>query len=172
MILNKYPWYFTNKFIPGIHVPVRVEPKVALATERTFLSWLEFSIILGSIAVALVNFSAPIDGSSNPSPPPSPIVPNQQVFQVYSANSTVPITNTGFPITMVSALAFTIIALLALLYSLGLYIWRVDRINKRVSVNYHDWFGPSALCLGLFGAVLVNFGFRLFGWGEGAEFKG
>ena len=43
---------------PGkrIHVPVRVEPKVFFATERTFLSWLEFSIILGSIAAALLNF--------------------------------------------------------------------------------------------------------------------
>jgi len=39
-----------------IHVPVRVEPKVYFAAERTFLSWLEFSIILGSIAAALLNF--------------------------------------------------------------------------------------------------------------------
>ena len=39
-----------------IHVPVRVEPKVYFANERTFLSWLEFSIILGSIAAALLNF--------------------------------------------------------------------------------------------------------------------
>lgn len=43
---------------PGkkIHVPVRVEPKVYFAAERTFLSWLEFSILLGSIAAALLNF--------------------------------------------------------------------------------------------------------------------
>lgn len=43
---------------PGkrIHVPVRVEPKVFFANERTFLSWLEFSIILGSIAATLLNF--------------------------------------------------------------------------------------------------------------------
>ena len=40
----------------GIHVPVRVEPKVQLATERTFLSWLEFSILIGSIAATLLNF--------------------------------------------------------------------------------------------------------------------
>ncbi|EXJ72671.1 uncharacterized protein A1O5_03817 [Cladophialophora psammophila CBS 110553] len=39
-----------------IHVPVRVEPKVYFAAERTFLSWLEFSIIIGSIAAALLNF--------------------------------------------------------------------------------------------------------------------
>lgn len=43
-----------------IHVPVRVEPKVQLATERTFLSWLEFSIILGSIAATLLNFGDPL----------------------------------------------------------------------------------------------------------------
>ena len=39
-----------------IHVLVRVEPKVYFAAERTFLSWLEFSIILGSIAATLLNF--------------------------------------------------------------------------------------------------------------------
>jgi uncharacterized membrane protein YidH (DUF202 family) len=39
-----------------IHVPVRVEPKVYFAAERTFLSWLEFSIIIGSIAATLLNF--------------------------------------------------------------------------------------------------------------------
>ena len=39
-----------------IHVPVRVEPKVHFAAERTFLSWLDFSIILSSVAAALLNF--------------------------------------------------------------------------------------------------------------------
>lgn len=43
---------------PGkrIHVPVRVEPKVYFANERTFLSWLEFSITIGAIAATLLNF--------------------------------------------------------------------------------------------------------------------
>jgi SPX domain protein involved in polyphosphate accumulation/uncharacterized membrane protein YidH (DUF202 family) len=44
-----------------IHVPVRVEPKVYFAAERTFLSWLEFSIILGSIAAALLNLAPDTD---------------------------------------------------------------------------------------------------------------
>src|SRR3954452_13098258 len=93
----------------GIHVPVRVEPKVQLATERTFLSWLEFSIILGSIAATLLNF--------------------------------------GDSISLASAWAFTIVACLALLYSFGLYIWRVWMIRKRRAVRYHDRFGPTVLCL-------------------------
>lgn len=35
-----------------------MEPKVSFAAERTFLSWLEFSILLGSIAATLLNFGA------------------------------------------------------------------------------------------------------------------
>ncbi|KAL8969813.1 MAG: hypothetical protein Q9197_004142 [Variospora fuerteventurae] len=39
-----------------IHVPVRVEPKVHFAVERTFLSWLEFSVFIGAMAGTLLNF--------------------------------------------------------------------------------------------------------------------
>ncbi|KAK0733956.1 VTC domain-containing protein [Lasiosphaeria miniovina] len=39
-----------------IYVPVRVEPKVYFAAERTFLSWLEYSIYIGTVAVTLLNF--------------------------------------------------------------------------------------------------------------------
>ncbi|ORY57477.1 vacuolar transporter chaperone 4 [Pseudomassariella vexata] len=41
-----------------IYVPVRVEPKVYFAAERTFLGWLEFSIYIGTIAATLLNFGA------------------------------------------------------------------------------------------------------------------
>jgi len=39
-----------------IAIPVRVEPKVFFANERTFLSWLNFSIVLGSLSLGLLNF--------------------------------------------------------------------------------------------------------------------
>ena len=39
-----------------IALPVRVEPKVAFANERTFLSWLHFTVVLGGLAVGLLNF--------------------------------------------------------------------------------------------------------------------
>lgn len=43
---------------PGkrIALPTRVEPKVFFANERTFLSWLNFSVILGALAVGMLNF--------------------------------------------------------------------------------------------------------------------
>jgi len=121
---------------PGkrIHVPVRVEPKVFFAAERTFLSWLEFSIIIGSIAATLLNF--------------------------------------GDAASIASAWGFTILAALALLYSMGLYLWRVDKIRKRRAVTYHDKFGPTFLCLGLLAAVATSFALRLSAGGNHGNLKG
>jgi uncharacterized membrane protein YidH (DUF202 family) len=106
----------------GIHVPIRVEPKVYFAAERTFLSWLEFSILIGSIAATLLNFGSDY-------------------------------------VTFASAWIFTIIAVICLLYSVVLYVWRVDKIRKRRDVKriYYEKWGPTVLCLGLVSAVLVNF---------------
>jgi len=44
-----------------IAVPVRIEPKVYFASERTFLKWLHFSIYIGTIATTLLNFIEPGD---------------------------------------------------------------------------------------------------------------
>lgn len=116
---------------PGkrIHVPVRVEPKVYFAAERTFLAWLEFSIIIGGIAATLLNF--------------------------------------GDSVSLASAWAFTLLACLALLYSMVLYLWRVNMIRNRRAVTYHDKWGPSFLCAGLLIAVAISFGYRLAKGGSG-----
>ena len=108
-----------------IHVPVRVEPKVYFAAERTFLSWMEFSIILGSIAATLLNF--------------------------------------GDNVSLISAWGFTIVACLALLYSVGIYGLRVQMIrHRRASVSrYYDKWGPTGLCVGLLAATIVNFVFKI-----------
>ncbi|CAK1367400.1 Vacuolar transporter chaperone 4 [Cercospora beticola] len=112
-----------------IHVPVRVEPKVSFAAERTFLAWLEFSIILGSIAATLLNF--------------------------------------GDGVSLAAAIAFTATAILALFYSMGIFLWRVDRIKQRKAVSYHDKWGPSALCFALMACVIVAVAFRFAKGGDG-----
>lgn len=38
-------------------VPIKVEPKVFFANERTFLSWLRMSVVLASISIAIVAFA-------------------------------------------------------------------------------------------------------------------
>ncbi|QDS71688.1 hypothetical protein FKW77_008193 [Venturia effusa] len=117
-----------------IHVPVRIEPKVSLATERTFLSWMEFSITIGAIAATLLNF--------------------------------------GDKVSVYSAIAFTAVATGAILYSLVLYLWRVQKTRQRRAVVYHDKWGPSVLCIALLAAVMVNVGLRFGGKGNGVGLKG
>ncbi|CAD6584821.1 MAG: vacuolar transporter chaperone [Cyphobasidiales sp. Tagirdzhanova-0007] len=39
-----------------IALPVRVEPKVFFANERTFLSWLNFTVVLAGLSIGLLNF--------------------------------------------------------------------------------------------------------------------
>ncbi|PWN30722.1 putative VTC4-vacuolar transporter chaperone [Jaminaea rosea] len=56
--------YVTNFRAPTgtkVSIPVRIEPKVYFANERTFLKWLEFSVFLSALAVGLLNFSTPGD---------------------------------------------------------------------------------------------------------------
>lgn len=103
-----------------------MEPKVYFAAERTFLSWLEFSIILGGIAATLLNFGADYT-------------------------------------TLVSSWAFTLLAAGALVYSLILYIWRVDKIRKRRDVKrvYYERWGPTVISVGLVVIILINFILRV-----------
>ncbi|KAG7745992.1 hypothetical protein KL912_004848 [Ogataea haglerorum] len=46
----------TSPLKSRIALPTRVEPKVFFANERTFLSWLNFTVVLGSLAIGLLNF--------------------------------------------------------------------------------------------------------------------
>ncbi|CUM62816.1 uncharacterized protein PRCAT00000374001 [Priceomyces carsonii] len=49
---------FAKKIPKGkkIYVPIRIEPKVYFATERTFLSWVSIGMILYATAMALLNY--------------------------------------------------------------------------------------------------------------------
>jgi len=58
---HHFPLFCETNFTllkPGkrIALPTRIEPKVFFANERTFLSWLNFTVILGGLAIGLLNF--------------------------------------------------------------------------------------------------------------------
>lgn len=109
---------------PGkrIALPIRVEPKVFFANERTFLSWLNFTVLLGSLAIGLLNF--------------------------------------GDRIGRISAGVFTFVAVVVMIYALMTFQWRADRIRKRLPGPYDDRFGPTALCIFILAAILINFVLR------------
>lgn len=105
-----------------IAVPVRVEPKVYFATERTFLSWLSISLIFGATAHTLLNY--------------------------------------GDIISLLIAGCFYLTAILTILYSSGVYVFRVISIRNKRAVRYDDQIGPRLVCGALAFSVFVSFLFR------------
>jgi len=127
-----------------IAVPVRVEPKVYFANERTFLvrpllfhrwryaqnvhqKWLNFAVLIGSIATTLLNF--------------------------------VPAGDTR---GLISAALFTLAALLAIAYSAIIFVYRALRLRERSAEGlYYDKYGPTILCFVLLAALGTNIGLRM-----------
>ncbi|KAK6348684.1 vacuolar transporter chaperone [Orbilia javanica] len=112
-----------------IFVPVRIEPKVYFANERTFLSWLEYSIYISTIAATLLNF--------------------------------------GDYRTRYASLGFMALAIVTLLYSMAMFVWRHQKIRRRRAVRYHDAWGPTALCVLMLVCVAINFGIKSMSGGKG-----
>lgn len=65
------------------------------------------------------------------------------------------------PVGIFSAGCFTITALMAILYSGGMYVYRIKKLRKRRAIDYHDKYGPTVLCLALVASVLANLVLRL-----------
>jgi hypothetical protein len=68
--------------------------------------------------------------------------------------------NFGAKLTRASFLAadaFTIVAVLALVYSLSIYIYRSSSIRNGKVARYHDKYGPTFLMVILVLVLAVNF---------------
>ncbi|KAF9467991.1 VTC domain-containing protein [Collybia nuda] len=110
-----------------IAVPVRIEPKVYFAAERTFLKWINNAVFIGTIATTLLNFIPPEDSRG-----------------------------------LISAALFTFAALLAIAYSMGIFVYRSYKLRERHAEGlYYDKYGPTILCLVLFLALMTNIGLRV-----------
>ena len=129
-----------------VAVPVRIEPKVYFASERTFLvclpsntescgtaiesfsqKWLHFSIYIGTIATALLNFIEPGDTHG-----------------------------------LIAATMFTMAALLTIAYSAVIFVYRGLKLRTRSAEGwYYDKYGPTLLSFALISALLANVILRL-----------
>ncbi|MCH0629133.1 VTC domain-containing protein [Kocuria palustris] len=122
--LNKQ---FADKLPNGkkISVPIRIEPKVYFAAERTFLLWLLIGMVLGFTATTLLLY--------------------------------------GTATALTALIGFFVTAMLTLIYSTYMYVWRTIMIReKRSFVSYADKFGPNMICFCMFAATLATFMFKIY----------
>ncbi|KAF8556230.1 SPX-domain-containing protein [Imleria badia] len=114
-----------------IAVPVRIEPKVYFANERTFLAslfkWLHFAVLISSIATTLLIF-----------------VPPDDTRGLISAGL----------FTLAALLSIAYSAIIFVYRALRLRARSAEGL-------YYDKYGPTILCLVLLAALAVNVGMRL-----------
>lgn len=137
-----------------IALPVKVEPKVSFANERTFLSWLHFTVVLGGLAVGLLNFGdrvclVPFWGSPDKSYRFLSFVHSMAVARrlegLVQRCSLSLVCNhtfthwqrrlTGIDVDWLSAIA-------VMIYALWTYHWRAASIRKGGRGPYDDRIGP------------------------------
>lgn len=92
---------------------------------------------------------------------------SQLEFSIILGSIAATLLNFGDNVSLAAAIAFTVTAVIALFYSMVIFLWRVDRIKQRKAVSYHDKWGPSVLCVALMACVCVAVGFRFAKGGEG-----
>lgn len=63
-------------------------------------------------------------------------------------------------VSFIVAGVFTLLAILALCYSVAIYLYRSGAIRERKAAKFYDKWGPSVLCVSLFIAVGLNFVFE------------
>lgn len=58
--------------------------------------------------------------------------------------------------SFIAAGLFSLLAILSLCYSMGIYFMRSSAIRQRRAIKYHDKIGPSVLCGALFLGIVLN----------------
>ncbi|SPO28769.1 related to VTC1  len=120
----------------------KVEAKVWFANERTWISWLRVSILIGSFALALFNSDAFFQHHNDQHPGGHNKYLSSGSIKAFGA-------------------IYAAIAVLTLFWGLYSYQRRVTLIKTKYPGNFDDLIGPPLICAALFIAVLLNFIIRV-----------
>lgn len=120
----------------------KVEAKVWFANERTWISWLRVSVLIGSFALALFNSDTFFKHHNDQHPGKHNDYLSSGSIKAFGA-------------------VYAGIAVLTLLWGLYSYQRRVTLIKTKYPGNFDDLIGPPLICAALFVAVLLNFIIRV-----------
>lgn len=88
----------------------------------------------------------------------------QLEYSIYIGTIAATLLNFGSKPTAMSFVAagvFSLVAILSLIYSVAIYLYRSQAIRTRKAIKYHDKYGPTILCVALFVAIVLNAVFEL-----------
>lgn len=138
---NGYSTISQNQVVKPRKIPMKIEPKVFFANERTFISYLSMSTTLGGIAAALLGLS----------------VDNPTISTDAAVGS-----------TLVGMLLLPV-AIVYVIYATITFRWRLTNLYLRSnSQGFHDTVGPTVLGIILAMALSAVFILHLF---EGISVK-
>lgn len=126
-----------------IALPVKIEPKVFFANERTFLSWLHFTVVLGGLAVGLLNFGDKVRTLYLSYPPLRLLTPfigrsERSVLQCSLSS----VSSCYFWGLSKGSYEIVCEAVGVMLYALFTYHWRASAIRRGGRQQYDDRIGP------------------------------
>ncbi|KAL0043917.1 hypothetical protein WJX82_004729 [Trebouxia sp. C0006] len=129
-------------------VRTRVEPKVFFANERTFLQWLQISVLLMFTGLSLLGGSS-VGGSKGGSSGGS--------------STTCASNDTACKASKYAGVIISPIAILFMMYALFMYKRRTVQILRRANVRYDDQSGPVMLVILLIVATLASLVLTAYG---------
>ncbi|KAF9181233.1 hypothetical protein BGZ50_005634 [Haplosporangium sp. Z 11] len=110
--------------------------KVLFSNERTFMHWIKFGMLLGALAMTLLNFS----GVEN-------------VNKGINHDLAIRVGRIG----QLVGVSLMVICLLCLIYASTIYHWRhIGATQNKSDDRYFDRIGPTALTMALFITYLIN----------------
>jgi len=124
-------------------VRTRIEPKTFFANERTFLSWLQVSVIVIFMAFSLM------EGGAVGSP--------------FSGSKSSEKTNIQLHASQVSGALLAPVGIAFMAYALYMHRMRTMQILRRETVRFDDQRGPVMMVCGLVVACIIAYGIALSG---------
>eukprot|EP00887_Chlorella_sp_A99_P003724 scaffold7.g3724.t1 len=126
---------------PATMVRTRVEPKTFFANERTFLSWLQISVLVMMTGLSLLSGSVLVGGSAKGG----------------GGGSSCPPDDNRCRASKISGAIIAPVALLFMMYALFMYKKRTLQILRRQTVRYDDQRGPVLLVAVLIAAMVTAY---------------
>lgn len=129
------------RFAPA---PVKIDPKVFFANERTFLAWMHVSVILAGASVAIVAFAD------------SPSEENDGGGRAHSSRNHHNLADQLYGIVLLP------VSIAFILYAMTQYSRRASMIRRKAPGPYVDIVGPTVLTVILMLSIVTQFSIKLY----------